>query len=187
MKKFLVVVFALVYSSINAQKNCEYNTNVTDSIGSYKSTKEYLVQERIFGNTQKSMFFSLANTDGLLSLSVQLIQKSPDFISALCFDENSKIYFQLANGKVVTVLGIDKTNCGTSVFVENNNCRILTGNFVFMKDTFQDLKDSPIVLVRIKFASEMVDYIFKSELISELDKNIYHPETYFNNYLKCIE
>ena len=56
-----------------------------------------------------------------------------------------------------------------------------------MKDTFEELKKSPISLMRIKYAGETVDYIFKSELTSEIDKVTYYPENYFINYLKCIE
>jgi len=188
MKQIIAVtLFLLLSLSTFAQKDCTYSTNVKDSLGSYKSTKDYVVYERVFGNNQTTIFFSLINADGLLSLNVQMVQKSKDFIPAKCFDKNSKIYFQLNNGKVVTLLGIDQESCGNAVRNEEVNNRILGGYFLFMKDTFEELKKSPISFIRIKFTGETVDYITKSELVSEIDKNTYTPDQYFLDYLKCVE
>lgn len=187
MKKWLLVLFLLNLSTLFAQKECEYNTNVTDSIGTYKSTKEYLMHERFFGGSEKSMFFSLIDSGEFPSLSIKIIQKSSDFTPAFCFDKSSKIYFQLENGKIVTLFSITEDNCGNSVIVDNKNCRILTGYFLFMNDTYDELKNSPISLIRIKYLTETVDYIAREELISEADKSIYLPSNYFINYLKCIE
>ena len=46
-----IVVTALCFLSFNLfdQKTCEYAANVKDSIGTYKSTKEYLISEKVFG------------------------------------------------------------------------------------------------------------------------------------------
>lgn len=187
MKKLLFLVFVLFSSTTFAQKECDYSTNVKDSLGAYKSTQDYVIHERVFGNSQTSIFFSLVNADGLLSLNVQMVQKSSDFISAKCFDKNSRIYVQLNNGKIVTLLGIDQESCGNSVRNNNETSRILGGYFLFMKDTFQELKNSPISFIRIKFAGEATDYITKSELVSEVDKKTYNPDHFFMDYLKCIE
>jgi len=187
MKKLLATIILLFSLNAFAQKECAYSTNVKDSLGSYKSTKDYVVYERVFGNSQTTIFFSLINADGLLSLNVQMVQKSKDFISAKCFDKYSKIYFQLNNGKVVTLLGIDQESCGNAVRNGDENIRILGGYFLFMKDTFEELKQSPISFLRIKFAGETVDYVAKSELVSEVDKKTYNPDNFFLDYLKCIE
>ena len=37
-------------------------------------------------------------------LNLQTIQKSESFIAANCMDENSKLYLQLMNGKIITML-----------------------------------------------------------------------------------
>lgn len=187
MKKWFLVLFLINISIASAQKDCEYNTNVTDSLGTYKSTKEYLIQERFFGGSEKSMFFSLIDSGEFPSLNVKSIQKSSDFLPAVCFDENSRVFFQLENGKIVTLISINENNCGSSVRVDDKNCRILNGYFIFMKDTFEELKNSPISLMRIKYGAETVDYIMKQELISEADKAVYSPANYFINYLKCVE
>jgi len=186
--KNILILLLLAFTTITfAQKQCEYSTNVTDSLGTYKSTRDYVIHERVFGNSQTSIYFSLINADGLPSLSVQIIQKSTEFMSAKCFDKNSKIYLQLTDGKIVTLLGIDQETCGDGIRNNNENSRILTGYFLFMKDTFESLKNAPVSFIRIKFAGETVDYVMKSELISEVDKKTYFPENYFVNYLKCIE
>ncbi len=187
MKKLLFLAFLLFSITTFAQKECEYSTNVKDSLGTYKSTQDYVIHERVFGNSQTSIFFSLINADGLLSLNMQMIQKSTDFISAKCLDKDSRIYIQLNNGKIVTLLGIEQESCGNSVRNNNETSRILGGYFLFMKDTFEELKKSPISFVRIKFSGETVDYITKSELVSEVDKKTYNPDHFFMDYLKCIE
>ena len=75
MKKYLTIVFLFSIQFFNAQKDCEFSTNITDSIGSYKSTKSVLMHERNFGGNEKSIYFSLINSDGLQSLNIQIIQK----------------------------------------------------------------------------------------------------------------
>ena len=186
MKKIFILIFAIQSFLSFAQKNCEYNTNVTDSLGTYKSTKEYIMHERTFGNTQATVFFSLVNADGLPTLKVQLIQKSNDFIPAKCFDKTSKVFLQLSDNKIITLIAIDSETCGEAVKNENVNNRILSGYFLFMKDTFETLKNAPITIMRIKYTTDTVDYIIKNELISEIDNQTYHPDTYFVDYLKCI-
>jgi hypothetical protein len=79
MKHLITLTFFLLTFTAFAQKPCEYSTNVTDSIGTYKITNEYLVSEKNFGGTSSYIFFSLAQTDGLPTLNMQLIQKSKDF------------------------------------------------------------------------------------------------------------
>lgn len=187
MKIQLLLISMLISFTLFAQKECEFTTNIKDSLGLYKSTKEYLIHERVFGNSQSFIYFSLINADGLLSLNIEMIQKSNDFIPAKCFDKNSKIYIQLNNGKIVTLLGLDQEMCGNSVRNNNQNNRVLSGYFLFMKNSFEDLKNSPISFIRIKFATETIDYIIKGELVSEIDKKTYNPDHFFLDYLKCIE
>ncbi len=188
MKKLILIVQFLIFTlNAFAQNDCEYSSNVNDSIGFYKSTKEYLMQERVFGNSQNSIFFSLINADGLLSLNIQMVSKSSEFIAAKCFDKNSKIYFQLTNGKIVTLITTETDTCGVSVMNNQENIRILNGYFLFVIDNFEDLKTSPISLIRIKYTGETIDYVAKNELISEVDKKTYSPESYFMKYLKCVE
>ncbi len=187
MKKTLIILFILTTITTFAQKDCEYSSNIKDSIGSYKATRDYVMHEKVFGNSQTSLFFSLINADGLMSLNLQMVQKSADFIPAKCLDKNSKIYLQLSNGKVITLIGITQETCGNSVRNNNENCRILTGYFLFMKETLDDLKTYPISFFRIKFAGETNDYVAKEILVSEVDKKTYNPDHFFMDYLKCVE
>jgi len=186
MKKIITLIVCIQSCFSFAQKKCEYSDNVNDSLGTYKATKDYIMHERTFGNTQATVFFSLINADGLPSLKVQFIQKSNDFIAAKCFDKSSKVFLQLTDNKIITLVAIDNETCGEVIKNENVNNRILVGYFLFMKDTFEALKNAPIAIMRIKYATDTVDYIVKNELISEIDNQTYQPDTYFVNYLKCI-
>lgn len=187
--RFLLPAVALLFSlNVFAQRPCDFNVNVTDSIGTYKSTKDYLVYEKSFAGNATYVFQSFIITDGTPLLSVQVIEKSADFIKAKCFDKNSKLYVQLNNGKIVTLLHIDKEDCGTLIRDDKGlNNRVFTGYFMFRKDDFQALKDSPVSFVRIKFATDTVDYIFRKAFKSELNGEVYEPESYFMNYFHCLE
>ena len=97
MKQLFILFISFFTFIANAQKPCDYSTNVTDSIGKYKSTRDYIVHERNFGNTSSYLFFSLVLTDQTPTLNIQMIQKSKDFIKATCFDKNSRLFVQLLN------------------------------------------------------------------------------------------
>ncbi|WP_188050352.1 hypothetical protein [Flavobacterium sp. GP15] len=188
MKQIITTAIFLFSLSIMAQKPCEYSVNVTDSIGTYKETKEYMISEKNFAGNASYIYYSLANTDGTPSLNVQLIQKSKGFIKVNCFDKNSKLYLQLNNGKIVTLVHIDQENCGTTIRdVKGFDNRVNSGVFLFLKDNFEELKKSPVSLMRIKYLTETEDYVMKKEFKSELNNEIYYPETYFVENLKCVE
>lgn len=188
MKQLITLTFFLFTLTVFAQKPCEYSANVTDSIGTYKITNEYLMGEKNFAGTSSYIFFSLAQTDGLPTLNLQLIQKSKDFMRANCFDKNSKVFLQLQNGKVVTLMHIDQENCGTLIRDDKGfDNRVNTGIFMFMKDNFEELKKSPVNIMRIKYLTTTEDYIVKSELTSEMNGKVYKPDTYFMENIRCVE
>ncbi|KRD12539.1 hypothetical protein ASE21_01100 [Flavobacterium sp. Root901] len=188
MKQLITLTLFLLTFTAFAQKPCEYSANVTDSIGTYKVTNEYLISEKNFGGTFSYVFFSLAQTDGLPTLNLQLIQKSKDFLKANCFDKNSKVYLQLENGKIVTLLHINQENCGTLIRDDKGfDNRVNTGIFMFMKDNYEDLKTSPVLIMRIKYLTDIEDYIVKRELVSELNGKTYQPNTYFMQNIRCVE
>lgn len=188
MKHIITIALFIISSTLFAQKPCDYSTNVTDSLGTYKSTREYMICEKNFGGTSNYIFFSLQSTDGMPTLSVQLIQKSKSFIKANCFDKDSKLFLQLNNGKIITLLHIDQENCGSMIRDDKGyDNRVITGEFMFMKDSFEQLKSSPISMMRIKYLTDIEDYVVKKEFTSELNNEVYQPETYFINTIKCIE
>lgn len=190
IKMKYVITLTLLFFSLNifAQKPCEYSANVTDSLGTYKSTKEYMISEKNFAGNSSYIFYSLELTDGLPTLNVQFLQKSKDFLKVNCFDKNSKLFLQLNNGKIITLIHIDQENCGTLIRDDKGfDNRINSGVFMFPKDSFEELKNSPVSMMRIKYLTDTEDYIFKKKFKSELTNEIYNPETYFINNLKCIE
>ncbi|MFV5696608.1 hypothetical protein ACM55G_14360 [Flavobacterium sp. LB3P122] len=188
MKSIITSLLFLFSLNLFAQKTCDYSVNVTDSIGTYKVTKEYMISEKNFAGNSSYIFYSLALTDGLPTLNLQLIQKSKEFIKANCFDKNSKLFLQLNNGKIITLLHIDQENCGTMLRDDKGfDNRIISGQFMFMKDSFVELKSSPVSMMRIKYLTDTEDYVLKKEFKSELNDEIYQPETYFMNTIRCIE
>jgi len=187
MRFLAVAIFLICSLSAFAQKPCDFSVNVTDSIGTYKATKDKLVYEKNFGGNSAYIFESIAVSDGLPTLNIQFIEKSYDFIKARCFDANSKLYVQLENGKIVTLLHIPQESCGSMVRDEKGlNNRILTGYFVFKKDDADFLKTSPVSMMRIKFAAETSDYIIRKELKAELDGQTYNPANFFLDFYHCI-
>lgn len=188
MKHLIVIALFLFTGNLFAQTPCDYSSNVNDSIGTYKSTTEYLMSEKNFAGNSSYIFYSLALTDGLPTLNVQLIQKSKGFIKANCFDKNSKLFLQLNNGKIITLLHIDQENCGTMIRDEKGfDNRVTSGIFMFLKGSLEDLKSSPLSMMRIKYLTESEDYVIRKEFKSELNDQIYNPDTYFINNLRCIE
>jgi hypothetical protein len=188
MKNLLAIAIFLFSLQSFAQKPCEYTTNITDSIGTYKSTKEYMIAEKNFAGTSSYIFFSLAVADGMPLLNVQLIQKSKGFMKANCFDKNSKIFLQLNNGKVVTLIHSEQENCGTMLRDDKGfDNRLTPGTFMFMKDSFEELKKSPVSMMRIKYLTDIEDYVLKKQFTSELNNEVYEPETYFVQNIDCAK
>jgi hypothetical protein len=135
------------------------------------------------------MFFSLRNPDGIPILDFQLLAKSKEFPKAYCIDKASKIYIQLTNGKIITLISATEEQCAGLIYDSNekNNIRILTGSFLFTLGSLEELEKTPISFIRVKYATEMVDYIIRKELQSESNGEKYFPENYFINTLKCIQ
>ena len=94
MNKAALLILTLISTTLFAQKTCEYSTNVKDSLGTYKVTKETIMYEKKFAGNSSYIFYSLALTNGMPTLNLQLIRKSKDFMKANCFDKNSKLFLQ---------------------------------------------------------------------------------------------
>jgi hypothetical protein len=188
MRKYVLALMLLTNLIALAQKPCEIDADINDTIGSYKSTKQYMVFERSFAGNSTNVFFSLANTNGVLGVELQLLQRSNEFIKTSCLNSSSKIYIQLQNGKIVSLVYAGSDTCGSLLRDDKNiNNRIITGTFLFAKDNYEDLKTSPVTFIRIQFSGETADYPFKTGFVSVLDKKMYEPEKYFMDYIKCIE
>lgn len=189
MKKIVTVLTLLLTFCVNAQQiKCEYDIEEKTDSTYLKKTQDYLVHEKDLGSYKDFIQFSLINSDGTLYLNFQLLQKSKDFIKSNCFDTASKISLQLTNGKIVTLISAGDA-CSQLVFDERekNNIRMLSNYFLFSKDGFEDLKKYPISLMKVKYITETVDYVFKKDLKSENIKGNYTPENYFIDYIKCIQ
>lgn len=189
MRISILILLFFIQSTLFAQKPCEYSVNVTDSIGTLKETKSCLVYEKVFGNSAQLVFLSLISDNGTPILNLQIIQKSSDFITPKCIDKNSKIYFQLSNGKIYTLINTVENECDNLIYntSEKMNNRLLSANFFFLKDNFEDLKKHPIIMMRIKLASDTQDYILQKELHGEKISGVFEPENFFIDNFSCVE
>lgn len=185
-----IFIFLLLFSNgVFAQKDCEIDFEEKNDSTYIKKTTETLIYEKVFGETKEMFFFSLINNDGILYLNMQIIQKSNDFLPAICFDKNSKIILQLENGKFVTLKNNNTEICSSLSYDETSksNIRVVSTYFVFLNENYNELKKSPISLMRIKPVGDSKDIILKTELESELFKDKSNPTKYFMDYLHCVE
>ena len=188
--KHLLSLLLLLTLSVNAQnKDCIYDIEEKTDSTSLKVLPNVLMHEKIFGNTNEYLFFALLNNDGTPILSIQQLQKSKDFIKTNCIAKNSKIVLQLMNGKIINLISSDEEACSVLTYdaKEKNNIRVLDGYFYFTKSNYEELKTSPVSLMRIQFAGETKDYVLKGELDSETLKTTSNPNSYFMQFLKCVE
>lgn len=189
MKQLLPLLFLGTFLSTAQVKNCEYEVDEKTDSTSFKMIPHKLISEKIFGNHTEFLFFSLISDNDIPMLSVQLLQKSKDFIPATCFNKNTKINLQLDNGKIITLISANDEACSNlSYDTENqNNIRILTGYFYFTTSNYEDLKTSAISLLRLQFIGESKDYVVKTEMDSEILKVKSKPASFFIEYLKCLD
>lgn len=190
MKNLILALFLVSGTFSYAQnKDCKIDFEEKTDSTYIKKTVDVLVYERVFGNNKEMIFFSLLVSDGVPMLSFQQVQKSTEFIPAICFDKNSRIIFQLENGKIITLLNSTLENCSTLNYdVESkSNIKLITNYFIFLQDNFEELKKSPISLMRIKYVGDKKDIALKNNLNSEMLNESYTPSNYFIDNLHCIE
>ena len=188
MKSKILFLLLFIQSIVFAQKPCELATSITDSIGTYKETKSCLVYEKVFGNSAQLIFLSLASENDTPVLKIQIIQKSKDFITPKCLDTASKLFFQLSNGKVYSLIYADEGKCDNLIYnqTEKENNRFLEATFFFLKNDFEDLKKHSISLMKINYSSGPVDYILHKKIVSEKINITYNPENFFKDNYECL-
>lgn len=190
MKKLFTCLLLGITLAAGAQtKDCDYTVVSGNDGQEMKSTKEALMHEKVFAGSSQFMFFSLSNNDGVPVLNFQLLAKSKEFPKVYCLDRTSKIYIQLSNGKIITLISATEDQCSGLIYdsTEKNNIRVLTGMFLFTKGSLEELEKNAISFIRVKYVDELVDYPLKKELVSESMGQKYYPEAYFINNLKCIQ
>ena len=190
MKKILLLLMLGTTFTGMAQKDCDYSENTNEGGKEIKSTKDYMMYERVFGGASTFVFFSMTIADGIPMLNFQMLAKSKEFPKAQCLDKASKIYFQLENGKIVTLINLhDTENCANLIYDKEsqNNIRVLTGTFLFTKGSMEELEKQRITMMRVKYGTETADYTIRKELTSETNTTKYTPERYFIDNLKCLQ
>jgi|688.fasta_scaffold03164_21 hypothetical protein len=185
----LIILFSFISTFIFAQKTCVYSTNETDSIGTLKITKEVLMYEKLFGESKKYIYFALGNDNGLPFLSLSIIEKDNKFIPTICFDNKSRLYVQLSNGKILSLLCNEVEKCSQNLPGAEGSLfsRIVQANFLFPKTIWEDLKNNTIEILRISSSTSTQDIVVKDAIESSLNKDFFRPNQIFMDYLHCIE
>lgn len=186
----LLITFFFISLFASAQKPCEFDFEVKNDSTNFRETQKYLIYEREFGNKSDYMFISLVNDSGFPMLNIQRVQKSDSFIEAKCLDKDTRIFLQLTNGRIYTLIHLDKDICSSRYpDIENKqNIRVLNSSFFFMKDDYQDLKKHPVSIFQIRYATgEKTSIVMEKELVSKSLEVTSAPGTIFMDNYKCIE
>jgi len=182
-------LFFFIFTFHYAQKTCVYSINETDSIGTFKLTKEILMYEKTFGDSHKYIYFALGNDNGLPFLNMSIIEKDNQFIPTICFDNKSKLYVQLSNGKILSLLSNEVEKCSQNLAGIDGvkYSRIVQSNFLFPKNTWNELKNDTIEILRISSSTSSQDIVIKDVIESSINKDFYRPNQIFMDFLHCIE
>ena len=188
MKKGLLCLFLVLCSAVNAQVNpCDLVEDTNNHDFPMVATQDYMLFERQFGDLKLHFFASIEIINEVPTLSLSIVNQSARFLPAKCFTANSKLFIQLENGKIVNLLHVPEDNCGTGIQHDGQYQRVYKAQFLFHKSSFDELKKSPMSLLRIRWGTETEDFIIKSFFQSEINQQTYYPSTYFQTVLKCLE
>ena len=185
----LTTLLLCINFSFSQVKACDFEIDIATDTSSTRVLKDKIIDESIFGNTTSFLTFKLFEVDGLLGVNFQYLQKSKDFLSPICIDKTTKIYLELSNGKQVKLVNSNEIQvCNELQYdaVNKNNVRVLTGNFYFTPENFQDLKTEKVYLIKITAGTGDVNFVIKPELNSEIYNEKSTPDAYFIDYLKCL-
>lgn len=187
MKRFLASLILFISFQGIAQVNpCTIVAEQNEEGQSYLATQDYMLFERQFGDLKLHFFFSIDIINEVPTLSMTIVNQSARFIPIKCLSEHSKMFIQLENGKVVSLLHMPEDNCGTAVNADGINKRIYQAQFLFHKNSFDELLNSPMSLIRLRWGTDTEDFIIKPYMKSETDGKDYYPTTYFQTVLKCL-
>lgn len=187
--RYFIILLLISFSLSGQTKKCEYDVEEKTDSTSIKILKEQLFTEKVFGSRKEFIQATLLNNNGIPTLGLQIIEKNTIFIPTKCINKNSKVVLQLENGKIITLLSANEEVCSALNYIneEKANVRILNAYFFFTKHNYEELKKSPVSLMRIQFSGEKQDYIIQKELKSELLNDTFYPNRLFMDYLECIE
>jgi len=109
----LIIFFFFFTVFASAQPPCKFDFEVRNDSIDFRETKKHLIYEREFGNKSDYLFISFVNDGGIPLLNIQRVQKSDQFIETECLDKDSRIFLQLNNGKIYTLIHLDIDVCSS--------------------------------------------------------------------------
>lgn len=186
IKYIICLLFPITVFAQNT--DCVYEINQKTDSTSVKSLGAKLMHEKVLGSTSEFLFFNLLQLNGKPVLQIEIIQNSTDFVPTICLDEKSRINLQLYNGKIVTLKSLNESSCSEKVAnQEKITTRVLSGYFTFLDDNYEDLKSNTVSMLRLTLATEIKSYVLNKLLISETLLETTKPESYFKDFLSCVE
>ncbi len=192
MKHYVCLILFLCCNLLYVQaqeKNCALDYEVVNDTINFKQTKELLVYEDSQEKSTQALYFSLIKSDDNNFLQVQLIQKSTDFIPITCVNYRSIISIKLNNGRIISAYYIGDEKCDTFIYNNEtkNNIRLLSTVFLLRKEDINYLKESPIVMVQIRYANKALPYPIKNELEFNSTEPNSQPSAFFIENIPCLE
>ncbi|MDR2221440.1 MAG: hypothetical protein LBE34_01750 [Flavobacteriaceae bacterium] len=192
MKKLLYILFFSLGFALHIQaqnKGCEIDYEIKNDSVNIKKTTDYLMYEKDFGRSTKSIFMSLINSEGLYFVQLQYLQKDSEFIPITCINHKSIVTLKLLNGKIVNAFYLGDEKCDSLMYdnQEKNNIRVLMANFILRKEDIAVLKESPVSTMQIRFSNKTEQFIIRETIQSEITKTTYTPSVFIQQNLKCIE
>lgn len=179
------------FTVLNAfSQECDYKVNVTGEDGKeLKLTQEEVVFYHHYPVKTDLVYFSLYKEAGIPLLSFRYSRDSKNFIPALCIDSNSRLSFQLANGKIISLRHVGEETCGYSDKLEGSdkNNKTISSYFMLTENDIKNLKESRITMMSLRSLSNEENFVIASELDLGEENRKYVPGNFFINNLNCIE
>jgi hypothetical protein len=189
MKQLSIFILAICFTTAGlAQEDCSYKINVDTEEEQFKLTSEQLVEYELSRTQSVFIYFSLMREADLSSLVMQISLNALEMPPIMCFDNKSRITFQLDDGTYVSLPYLDEVNCGRQTDHEDQLDNSTSEAAFFMNaESIAKLMASPINSMRITSMNTNFDIVFKGVLSNPAIEVPIYPKEYFINSLGCIE
>ncbi len=191
MKILVQVLFFSFFSIVTAQSpitDCNYKINVDTEEEIFKLTQQSLAEFMVGKGQTVFMYFSLMKQGNIKSVVLHTSLNALEMPPMICYNDKSRITFQLENGDFVPAPFLGEETCGRQTKGEESlNNMTSEGAFYIDEMSIERLSKSPLKSMRLTTMNTNFDVQFK-EVISnkEIVEPIY-PREFFIENLGCIE
>ena len=189
MTKFVFILIAsFIFSNGYAQDTCNYKIQVDTENEQFLLTHEVLTDFMI-GNKQTAfIYFSLMKEGDVKSLVLQLSLNSAEMPPIACFNKDSRVSFELENGKFVSLRYLGDVNCGRETEPKDALKNSTSEAAFFIDDkSFDILQESNLKSMRLTTMKTHFDIEFQNVISNSVLKEPVYPKEFFLKYLSCVE